>query len=101
MHRTEDKEYLLKGGYDKKMNILNSTKPGEIYFLEKDIQPKAIVGSVSALLISLKFIFKDINIVAYKFKNKTFLDNRLISLAYDDMKKSGIKIIDIEKSEKK
>lgn len=95
MHRTEDKEYLLKNEYDKKMNLLDSTKPGEIYFLEMDIQPKYIIGNVSALLISLKYIFKDINIVSYKFKDKRFLNNPEYQLAYDNMKISGIKIIEL------
>lgn len=95
MHRTEDKEYLLKNAYDKKMNLLDSTKPGELYFLEMDIQPKYIIGNVSALLISLKYIFQDINIISYKFKDKRFLANTEYQLAYDNMRASGIKIIEL------
>ena len=93
MHRTEDKDYLINNNFDKKMNILDSTKPGELYFLELDYQPKYIIGNVSALLISLKYIFKDINIISYKFNNAKFLNNEGYILSYDNMKKSGIKIV--------
>lgn len=95
MHRTEDKKYLLDNNYDNKMDLLDSTKPGEFYFLEKQTQSKYIIGNVSALLISLKFIFKDINIISYKFKNKKFLENKEYILAYENMKTSGIKIIEL------
>lgn len=95
MHRTEDKEYLIENKYNSKMNLLESTKPGEIYFLELDTQPKVIIGNVSALLISLKYIFKDINIISYRFKNENFIGNKEYVLAYENMKQSGIKIIDL------
>lgn len=95
MHRTEDKEYLIENNYDSKMNLLESTKPGEIYFLELDSQPKVIIGNVSALLISLKYIFKDINIISYKFKSKNFVENKEYILAYENMKESGIEIIEL------
>ena len=95
MHRTEDKEYLIENKYNSKMNLLDSTKPGEIYFLELDTQPKVIIGNVSALLISLKYIFKDINIISYKFRDKRFVDNKEYMLAYDNMRESGIKIIEL------
>lgn len=95
MHRAEDKNYLVENGYDKKMNILESTKPGELFFLEMKTQPKHIIGSVSALLISLKFIFKNINIISYKFNNRKFLESKEFMLGYENMKQSGIKIYNL------
>ncbi len=95
MHRTEDKEYLIQNGYDKKMNLINSTKPGEIFFLELPYLPKAIIGNISALLLSLKYIYKDFNIISYRFDAKNFNANKEYTLAYEDMKKNGIQIINL------
>ncbi|RXJ90576.1 hypothetical protein CRV01_05325 [Arcobacter sp. CECT 8983] len=96
MHRSEDKNYLIKNGLEKKLNIVNSTMPGELFFLSLSNKPDYIIGTVSTLITSLKYIFDDISIISYKFKNEDFKKNGdLYLLEYENMKKNNIEIVEI------
>jgi len=91
MHRTEKEAYLIRNGLDEKLNIIKSTMPGELYFLSLLNKPMHIIGTVSTLIISLKYIFDEISVVAYKFKIDDFKKNKeLYTLEYQNMKNNGI-----------
>lgn len=91
MHRTEKIDYLINGGYNKKFNIIKSTMPGELFFLSLGFNPKYIIGTVSSLIISLKYIMRDVNIVSYRFKIEDFKKNKdLYELEYKNMENNKI-----------
>lgn len=92
MHRNEDENYLIKK-YSKKINFIKSTMPGELFFLSLKYKPEYICGTVSTLMISLKYIFKDINIISYQFNSSDILKNySFYKNEYENMKKNQITI---------
>lgn len=96
MHRTEKKDYLLNNGFDKKLNIISSSVPGELFFLTLNNKPYKIIGTVSTLMVSLKYIFKDIESISYRFKDEDFKKNKnLYKLEYNNMKNNNIKIVEL------
>ena len=97
MHRTEDINYLNASGYNKKLNIVKSLMPGELFFLTLSSKPRYIIGTVSTLMISLRYIFSDINIISYQFNFNDFKKNiELYKLEYENMRNNGIKVKEIE-----
>ncbi|AXH10240.1 hypothetical protein CP960_02840 [Malaciobacter halophilus] len=99
MHRTETDDFLIKYDFDKKMNIIKSEIPGELFFLSLKNRPKYIIGTVSTLLVSLKYIFPNIAVKSYKFDINSFNKNKeLYTLEYDNLKKNKVEIINFEDS---
>lgn len=91
MHRTETKEYLINNAYDTKLNIIQSTMPGELFFLSLPNQPKYVIGTISTLIVSLKYILKNTEVIAYRFNMNDFKKNKdLYQLEYDNMRKNNI-----------
>lgn len=76
MHRREDKKRLLNYNLCKSINIVESKKPGEFFFVELSYKPKAIYGVNTTLLFSLANIFNDLSINSYKFNNEDILKNQ-------------------------
>ncbi|PPK60186.1 hypothetical protein B0F89_1277 [Malaciobacter marinus] len=76
MHRREEKEKLLSYNLIKEINIIESTQPGEFFFLNLDHKPKIIYGINTTLLFSLVNIFDDLLIYSYLFKQEDILRNK-------------------------
>lgn len=73
MHRREDMKQLESYILKKNIEIIKSTIPGEIFFANMKSNPIAIIGVNTTLLFSLKKIYDNLDVLAYKFKKENIL----------------------------
>lgn len=92
MHRREDIKQLESYSLKKNIDIIKSTIPGEIFFANMKNNPMAIIGVNTTLLFSLKKIYDNLDVLAYKFekhnilKSEEWFDEACIYFEKNDIK---------------
>jgi len=93
-HRGENKEKLLKIAQINNIEVIKLEYPLEFYPLYSSLLPKTIVSFYSAALISMRKLYPESTMIAYKFDFTTYEQKENIEKAYEYLTKH-MKVVEL------